>query len=464
MRSAPSTLRAALDLGAARVVAFTGGGGKTSALFRLAGELTPARVLVTTTTRIWAPTSPDPPLVLASSCPEALAQLAPARWPDGVRVLGTAVSPEGKLLGIPPEWVAALRTVADYVLVEADGAAGKPLTAPRSYEPVIPPAAELVVPVVGADAIGAPLDAPHVHRVAELSALLGVPAGTFLSPRLVARVLLAPEGNTRGAPPYARIVPLVNKVDGPERLAPARAVAEALLTDGAERVVLAALAREPAVVECWSREQALRPAAGVLLAAGLSTRLGRPKQLLPLGDRPLLRHVAETGLLAGLDPLVVVIGPQPAAMRAALVGLPVHVVENPRHAEGQSTSVRAGVAALPPATPAVVMLLVDMPGVTPGVIRELIAAWRATDAPIVRPQYAGRPGNPVLFDGRLLEELAAVTGDEGGRAVLRRHAAATHYVPVAEPGVVLDIDTWEAYEALLASGASGGGPLGDPRR
>jgi molybdenum cofactor cytidylyltransferase len=166
-----------------------------------------------------------------------------------------------------------------------------------------------------------------------------------------------------------------------------------------------------------------------------------------------LWYVVEIGLLAGLDPLVVVIGPQPEAMRAALAHLPVQVVENPRYAEGQSTSVRAGVAALPPQTPAVVMLLVDMPGVSPAVIRALIDAWREHRAALVRPQYAGRPGNPVLFDGRLLEELAAVEGDEGGRAVLRRHAAQTHLLPVAEPGVVEDIDTWEAYAALLADQA-----------
>jgi molybdenum cofactor cytidylyltransferase len=456
MRSGASTLRAALALDAARVVAFTGGGGKTSALFRLARELAPARVLVTTTTRIWRPHAPDTPVQLADTVEHALSQLAD--WSAGIRVLGTSISPEGKLVGIPPEWVATLRAVADYLLVEADGAAGKPLTAPRSYEPVIPPATELVVPIAGADAVGAPLDAAHVHRVEELCALLGVAPGTVLSPSLIARVLLAPNGNVRGAPPGARLVPLVNKVDISERLAPAQAVAEALLAQGAERVVLAALARQPPVVECWTREQPLRPVAGVLLAAGLSTRLGRPKQLLPYGGRPLLRHVAETGLLAGLAPLVVVLGPQPEAMRAALTGLPVQVVENPRYAEGQSTSVRAGVAALPPTTPAVVMLLVDMPGVTPAVIRALIDAWRATGAPIVRPQHAGQPGNPVLFDGHLLGELAAVEGDEGGRAVLRRHAARTHLLSVAEPGVVVDIDTWEAYAALLAGQASSSGP------
>lgn len=203
--------------------------------------------------------------------------------------------------------------------------------------------------------------------------------------------------------------------------------------------------------------------AGVLQAAGMSMRLGRPKQLLPYQGRSLLRLAAETGLAGGLDPLVVVIGPQPEAMRAELAGLPVQIVENPHYAEGQSTTVRAGVRALPVDTAAVVMLLVDMPAVTPEIVRRLIAAWRQTGALIVRPRYAGRPGNPALFAGSLLPELAAVTGDEGGRAVLRRHRAETYLLPVDEPGVVLDIDTWAAYEALLAR-EGGDGSHAVPRR
>ncbi|HZU04391.1 MAG TPA: nucleotidyltransferase family protein [Chloroflexota bacterium] len=204
--------------------------------------------------------------------------------------------------------------------------------------------------------------------------------------------------------------------------------------------------------------------AGILLAAGQSTRLGQPKQLLPYRGRSLLRHAAEVGLAAGLAPLIVVIGAAAPAMRRELEGLAVQVVENPRYAEGQSTSLRAGVAALPPGTAAVVILLVDMPAVDAEVIARLVEAWRATAAPIVRPAYAGQPGHPVLFAAPLLPELAAVQGDEGGRAVLRRHAATTHLVPVATPGVLQDIDTWEAYRSLCAqpvgegtlSGTSGG--------
>jgi molybdenum cofactor cytidylyltransferase len=202
--------------------------------------------------------------------------------------------------------------------------------------------------------------------------------------------------------------------------------------------------------------------AGVLLAAGMSTRLGQPKQLLPFRGHTLLRHAAETGLAAGLDPLVVIIGAEAAAMRRELAGLPVLVVENPRYAEGQSTSLRAGLAALPRDVAAVVTLLVDMPGVDAPLIQALVAAWEASGAPIVRPAHAGRPGNPVLFAAWLLPELARAEGDEGGRPVLRAHAADVQLLPVENPGVLQDVDTWEAYGALVA-GESGDAPAAASR-
>jgi molybdenum cofactor cytidylyltransferase len=204
--------------------------------------------------------------------------------------------------------------------------------------------------------------------------------------------------------------------------------------------------------------------AGVLLAAGMSTRFGQPKQLARYRGRTLLRHAAEVGLAAGLDPLVVVIGAWAEAMRRELDGLAVQVVENPQYAEGQSTSVRAGMRMLPGSARAVVMLLVDMPDVEADVIRRLIATWRATGAPLVRPSYAQQPGNPVLFDAGVFAELAASSGDQGGREVLRRHAREVCLVPVDSPGVVQDVDTWEAYRALLAGDAPDPSVSGPRRR
>ena len=190
--------------------------------------------------------------------------------------------------------------------------------------------------------------------------------------------------------------------------------------------------------------------AGVVLAAGTSSRLGQPKQLLKYGGRSLVRRAAEVGLAAGLTPMVVVTGAHAAAVERELREMPVRLVHNDAYRAGQSTSVRAGVSALPPDAKAVVMLLVDMPAVDEDVVRALIAAWQATGAPLVRPTFDGRPGNPVLFDASLFPEMLALEGDEGGRPILQRHAERVHLVPTTQPGVLVDVDTWDAYTQLLA--------------
>ena len=195
--------------------------------------------------------------------------------------------------------------------------------------------------------------------------------------------------------------------------------------------------------------------AGILLAAGMSRRLGQPKQLLPYHGRSLVRHAAETGLASGLSPVVVVVGAFADDMARELADLPVQLVHNPHYAKGQSTSLRVGVAALPADIAAVVLLLVDMPAVGAPVIRQVVEAWQATGALIVRPAFDGQPGNPALFAAALLPELAAVQGDEGGRPVLRRHAAAVHLVPVSSAAVLRDVDTWEQYRALVDEPAAG---------
>jgi len=121
-------------------------------MFCLAREHAAGRVLVTTTTKIWMPRAGEATVVLADDLDAAIRALDD-KWHYGIRAVGTAVTADGKLQGVPPAWVAALREHSDWVFVEADGAAGKPLTVPRDYEPVIPESTELLVPVCGLDAL-----------------------------------------------------------------------------------------------------------------------------------------------------------------------------------------------------------------------------------------------------------------------------------------------------------------------
>jgi molybdenum cofactor cytidylyltransferase len=192
--------------------------------------------------------------------------------------------------------------------------------------------------------------------------------------------------------------------------------------------------------------------AGIVLAAGRSSRLGRPKQLLPVQGEPLIRHTLRHVLASSLDQVILVVGHEADEVRAAVADLPAACVFNPDAAAGQSTSVRAGLAALSSDVEAAVFILGDQPGVDPNVIDALIGAWRRSGSAVVAPRYEDRMGNPVLFDRRVFPELALLDGDAGARALVRAYqdSGDRHLVPVngAAPP---DVDTEADYAALIAT-------------
>ncbi|MCJ2006310.1 NTP transferase domain-containing protein [Methylobacterium sp. J-092] len=188
----------------------------------------------------------------------------------------------------------------------------------------------------------------------------------------------------------------------------------------------------------------------VLLAAGRGTRFGaEPKLLARLDGTPLVRHAAEAALASRARPVVVVLGAHAVAVRAVLHNLDLVFVENAAFGSGLSTSLRAGLAALPAETDAAVILLGDMPRVTPAQIDRLAAAYRAAEpAPsAVVPTIAGCRGNPVLLDRRVLgDALASLSGDHGAGPLLKGRADVLE-IP-GEPGTALDVDTPEMLARL----------------
>lgn len=189
---------------------------------------------------------------------------------------------------------------------------------------------------------------------------------------------------------------------------------------------------------------------GVILAAGSSSRLGQPKQLLPLAGRPLLAHTLEHAARSSLAGLVVVLGHAARAIEAQIdfAAVGARVVHNARYREGQSTSLHAGLAALPSDAAAALFILGDQPLIAPTIVDALIAAYRASDQPIVLPRYEDGRGNPVLIDRALWPELLRVRGDQGARGVVRAHPADVLETPVAGAGLTADIDTLADYERL----------------
>jgi len=190
--------------------------------------------------------------------------------------------------------------------------------------------------------------------------------------------------------------------------------------------------------------------AAVVLAAGRSTRMGGPnKMLADLDGRAMAAVAVDAALASRARPVVVVVGHQADAVRAALGDRPAAVVANPDFASGLSTSLRTGLAALPADADAAVVMLGDMPRVTPATIDRLIAAYAPQEGRAVCvPTFGGRRGNPVLWDRSLFLEMAAVEGDVGARHLIGVHADRVCEVAVDDDGVLVDVDTPEALGAL----------------
>jgi len=194
----------------------------------------------------------------------------------------------------------------------------------------------------------------------------------------------------------------------------------------------------------------LKNIAIIILAAGASSRFGRLKQLLDWGEKALVAYIADVALEAGLGPVIVVLGCEAEAVQSALGTRDVRVAMNWRWEEGLGTSVQTGLGALTPEIDAVILMQCDQPLFTADLLRALVARFESGGATIVHPTHAGRRGTPTLFARELFPELAAVSGDVGGRVVIARHSEAIATVEVADPDVFADIDTPADYERLLA--------------
>jgi len=195
-----------------------------------------------------------------------------------------------------------------------------------------------------------------------------------------------------------------------------------------------------------------RSVAAIVLAAGRSTRMGGPNKLLEtISGKPLVRIAAEQALSSRASPVVVVSGHERARVEAALAGLDVRLVHNPDYPQGLSTSVKAGLAALPPESEAAIVCLGDMPQVTSALIDRLIAAFDPErNALVVLPTFSGKRGNPVLWSRRFFPELIALEGDVGARHLIGAYPEVVTEVPVENAAAMVDIDTPDALRAAKA--------------
>lgn len=449
MEKSSLSLAEAFGIEVGESVAIVGGGGKTSLMFGLAGAL-PGRVVVTTTTRIFAAQMRLAPKVVFCGEEDAFGLDLGLEEHPFVLVVGEAVGE--KAHGVLPEVVDKLveRPDVDYVLVEADGSRMRPCKAPGEHEPVIPKRTTLVAPVVGIDAVGGRVGVV-AHRPERVGALTGLGVDEVMTAEALATVITHPQGGRKGVPVRARVVPLINKVESAEQLRTARAVARQVLQEQEiERVVIGAIrqAHRP-VVEVQRRVTA------VVLAAGEGKRMGdKTKQLLPWGETTVLGQTLRHVKGSAVHDVVVVTGHEAERVSAVAEAVDVRVVHNRDYAAGEMlSSLQAAVQAIRQAhrpvgmgCEAVLVMLADQPMVEAETLDKIMEAFWQGRGELVGPVFEGRRGNPVLIGRRYFEELLALPVGAAPRDLVRRYVDELYLVEVGSDSVLRDLDTMETYE------------------
>lgn len=185
----------------------------------------------------------------------------------------------------------------------------------------------------------------------------------------------------------------------------------------------------------------------IVLAAGESKRMGRPKQVLPYGRSTILETVLDHVLASPVDGTLVVLGAAADKVAPLLAKLPVETIVNPDFRSGMLSSVQRGIRALPASARAALIFLGDQPAVGPETSGRVLAAYRVSGRGIVLPVHAGRGGHPLLIDLKYRAEIDGLSAGIGLRELLVRHPDDIFRVEIDDPGVLLDIDTPEDYHS-----------------
>jgi molybdenum cofactor cytidylyltransferase len=463
------TLANALRIKPSDGIAFIGSGGKTTAIFQLARQIeSPVIVAATSHLGTWQVSMADKHIVAS---PHVIREIE--NDSSGV-ILVTGPIDGGKTKPIDDDLLRELhqfcinRSIP--LLIEADGSRQKPLKAWAEHEPPIPDFVNHVVHVVGLIGLGKPLGEDFVHRPELFSDLSGLNIDGFITSDALIRVLNHKKSGLKNIPADARRSVLLNQADTPELQASARGMAEQLLSSF-DSVVISSLAHEQifAVHE---------PVAGIILAAGESARYGQPKQLLDWKGEPFVRVTAKRALEAGLSPVVVITGANAERVETAIQDLNVRVVRNSEWKNGQASSIRTALDSFGPPPPfghlpqirrktildnqntnvgfgggwegvgAAIFLLVDQPHITTSILHALVEKHAEGLYPIVAPMVMDHRANPVLFDRATFPDMLTLEGDVGGRAIFHKHKV--EYLPWHDDRLLLDVDTPEQYQRLLA--------------
>lgn len=451
----PLSLLQALDIKSSRIISFYGAGGKTTLLYSLASEMISAgkKVLITTTTKMYFPTGIT--LFTDRNIDEALPAIADHFKYNAEAFLGSELVSGNKIKGIDKDSLNLLLKIPDLtILVEADGAKGFPLKGYRVDEPAIPPCSDLIIPVIGADALGRSLDAGSVHCIKELLQATNIPAGKIIDEQVLSEIYLMMLSMGLAQAKNARVDLILNKCDLLSNFGNSAAVLLSALNRNIDRTGCLLLTEAKnsnpvkGIFPLLKRSHSPEVSA-VILAAGKSSRMGQDKLKMPVEGETMLEITLKRVIEAGVEDIIVVAKPGSEWFKS-LEGYPCRVVESPDYSTGMAESLKAGLNSVSARSQAVLFVLADQPFVPRSVYELLINSYRSSLKLATCPVYRRQRGNPVIFDRRTWPDLFKITGDQGGKSVIEQlPAEELNLVPTESSEILQDIDTPADYNTAV---------------
>lgn len=437
-------LHQAFNISRGDVVAFIGAGGKTSTLLRLGDELRALgwRVLATTTTTLSADKLALMPRAMSTHAGEYAISTALSEY--GFVFLYDAIK-QGEAFGAKPSWIVRLMDAvdSDVMLIEADGANGLPLKAPYDHEPIFPPETSLVVPTLSLSALGQPLDEEHVYNASAITERYGFPIGGKIRAPWVAQILRDESLGLKGIPNKARVVAYLNGTHtsqyGRNR---ARLIAKLALKNSRLSGVVIGNARSSEPVY-----EIQRPLGAIVLAAGLSSRMGQSKVLLPWSDnKTIIEHITEQLIRARLEHITIVTGHLANEVKAILTPYDINIIYNRAYKSGEMlSSIKAGIRAMPSEISACFIVLGDQPQINARVLNDLQMYYAESGGDLLIPSYQSRRGHPILVGRRYWHEILMLDDKATLRDFIAKHENDIHYVPVETDSILRDVDTPQDY-------------------
>lgn len=418
------------------LISITGGGGKTTSMFRLGRELKKfgKKVLITTTTGIFTPQEGTyEKLILLEEDENDLNDL-----PIGITIIGSKIDKKKKKLmgidvGIIDEFFK--NNLFDYIIVEADGSKRKSIKAPASHEPVIPSLTTKTIGVIGMDVVHKRIYEENVHRANIFANLTNSKLGDIINEDVIYNLIISKKGIFKGSPKGSDRYIILNKVETNERRKVAEKIKYKLLMNNIniKNLIIGSIGKEAKVT-------------GIIMASGFSRRMKRDKLLLKLGDMTVIERVIKSCVRSNLDDIIVIY--RRNEIRDIAIRNNLKTVFNEFADKGQSESIKRGVNSISKDTEGIMFIVGDQPHLDSKTINRLLDEFERDKEKIIIPIYNKSKGNPTIFPISLKKEFFSLKGDVGGKEIINNNLEQVNYIEIKNYKAGRDMDTVEEYEKL----------------